>query len=93
LWALVVPLMFYGAGMVGSVNCAGDIVLHRGGAGSRAVGTLRQTSDLGLVVGPLAAGSMIDAIGYGAPFIAFPILMVSAALGVQLSTLRSVRGA
>jgi MFS family permease len=93
LWALIVPLMFYGAGMVGSVNCAGDIVLHRGGAGSRAVGTLRQTSDLGLVVGPLAAGSMIDAIGYGAPFIAFPILMVSAALGVQLSTLRSVRHA
>ena len=93
LWALVVPLMFYGAGMVGSVNCAGDIVLHRGGAGSRAVGTLRQTSDLGLVVGPLAAGSMIDAIGYGAPFVAFPILMVGAALGVQLSTLRSVRGA
>lgn len=91
VWALAIPLMFYGAGMVGSVNCAGDIVLHRGGAGSRAVGTLRQTSDLGLVVGPLAAGSMIDAIGYGAPFIAFPILMVSAALGVQLSTLRSVR--
>jgi MFS family permease len=91
VWALAVPLMFYGAGMVGSVNCAGDIVLHRGGAGSKAVGTLRQTSDLGLVVGPLAAGSMIDAIGYSAPFIAFPILMVAAALGVQLSTWRSFR--
>jgi tellurite resistance protein TehA-like permease len=91
VWALALPLMFYGAGMVGSVNCAGDIVLHRGGAGSRAVGTLRQTSDLGLVIGPLAAGSMIDAIGYSAPFIAFPILMVGAALSVQLSTLRPVR--
>jgi DHA1 family bicyclomycin/chloramphenicol resistance-like MFS transporter len=91
VWALALPLMFYGAGMVGSVNCAGDIVLHRGGAGSKAVGTLRQTSDLGLVVGPLAAGSMIDAISYSAPFIAFPILMVAAALGVQLSTWRSFR--
>jgi MFS family permease len=91
VWALALPLMFYGAGMVGSVNCAGDIVLHRGGAGSRAVGTLRQTSDLGLVIGPLAAGSMIDAIGYSAPFITFPILMVGAALSVQLSTLRPVR--
>src|SRR4029078_11211922 len=93
LWALVVPLMFYGAGRGVPVDCAGGMLLHGGGAGSRGVATLRQTSDLGLVVGPLAAGSMIDAIGYGAPFVAFPILRVGAALGVQLSTFRSVRGA
>lgn len=88
---LAIPLLFYGSGMVGSVNAAGDIVLYRGGAGSRAVGTLRQTSDLGLVIGPIAAGSIVDAFGYSAPFIAFPMLMVAAVLGVTLPAVRSSR--
>ncbi len=65
--------------MVGAVNAAGDIVLHRGGAGSAAVGALRQTSDLGLVVGPIAGGAIADSFGYSAPFIAYPILMLGAA--------------
>jgi MFS family permease len=53
--------------------------LHRGGAGSNAVSALRQTSDLGLVVGPIAGGAIADSFGYSAPFIAYPILMLVAA--------------
>ncbi len=80
LWWLAIPLIFYGAGMVGSVNCAGDIVLQRGGASARAVGSLRQTSDLGLVVGPLLAGVITDAFSYDAAFIFFPAIMICAAV-------------
>ncbi len=67
--------------MVGAVNAAGDIVLHRGGAGSKAVGALRQTSDLGLVVGPVVGGAIADSFSYSAPFIAYPILMLGAVGG------------
>lgn len=79
VWLLVIPLVIYGTGMVGAVNAAGDIMLHRGGAGANAVGSLRQTSDLGLVVGPLVGGAIADSFSYSAPFIAYPILMVGAA--------------
>lgn len=78
-WLLVIPLVLYGCGMLGAVNAAGDIVLHRGGAGARAVGALRQSSDLGLVIGPVVAGALADSFGYGAPFIVFSVLMVAAA--------------
>ena len=79
VWLLAIPLVTYGIGMVGAVNAAGDIVLHRGGAGASAVGSLRQTSDLGLVVGPLVGGAIADSFSYSAPFIAYPILMMGAA--------------
>jgi MFS family permease len=75
----VVPLILYGSGMVAAVNSAGDIVLQRGGGGSRAVGALRLCSDLGLVIGPFLAGTLADAYGYGAPFVVFPIMMGCAA--------------
>ncbi len=78
-WLLAIPLVFYGCGMVGAVNAAGDIVLHRGGAGSKSVGSLRQTSDLGLVVGPIVGGALADSFSYSAPFIVYPILMLMAA--------------
>lgn len=80
VWWLTIPLVFYGIGMVGAVNCAGDIVLHRGGASAKAVGSLRQTSDLGLVIGPLLAGAIADAFSYDAPFIFFPAVMLCAAV-------------
>jgi len=79
VWLLAIPLVLYGCGMVGAVNSAGDIVLHRGGAGSNAVSSLRQTSDLGLVVGPIVGGALADSFSYNAPFIAYPILMLGAA--------------
>lgn len=90
-WLLAPPLVLYGIGMVGSVNSAGDIVLHRGGAGSRAVGSLRQTSDLGLVIGPIAAGALADAFSFRAPFLVFPVLMLMAAVGVVFSGLHASR--
>jgi MFS family permease len=90
-WLLAPPLVLYGIGMVGSVNSAGDIVLHRGGAGSRAVGSLRQTSDLGLVIGPIAAGALADAFSFRVPFLVFPVLMLVAAVGVIVPNLRSAR--
>lgn len=92
-WMLAFPLVLYGVGMVGAVNSAGDIVLHQGGAGSRAVGSLRQTSDLGLVIGPIVAGSIADSFSYAAPFIAFPVLMIVAAVGVMLQSVRSPQSA
>jgi len=90
-WQMALPLVLYGIGMVGAVNSAGDIVLHQGGGGSRAVGSLRQTCDLGLVIGPIAAGSIADAVSYSAPFIVFPILMVIAAIGVLLPSSRTTK--
>jgi DHA1 family bicyclomycin/chloramphenicol resistance-like MFS transporter len=84
-WWLAPPLALYGIGMVGAVNSSGDIVLHRGGAGSNAVSSLRQTSDFGLVIGPIAAGSIADAFGYSAPFIVFPVLLIVAAVGVRFT--------
>ncbi len=83
-WLLAIPLVFYGCGMVGAVNAAGDIVLHRGGAGSKAVSSLRLTSDLGLVVGPVVGGAIADSFSYSAPFIAYPILMLAAAVAGAL---------
>jgi MFS family permease len=88
VWMLALPIVFYGSGMVGSVNSAGDIVLHRGGGGSRAVGALRQTSDLGLVIGPIVAGTIADVFSYRTPFVAFPILMIVAAIVGALASSR-----
>jgi DHA1 family multidrug resistance protein-like MFS transporter len=85
VWILVFPLVLYGCGMIGAVNSAGDIVLHRGGADSRAVGALRQTSDLGLVIGPVVAGALADRFGYGSPFVVYPVLMICAAAAGMLA--------
>lgn len=90
-WMLALPLVLYGMGMVGSVNSVGDIVLHRGGAGSSAVSSLRQTSDLGLVIGPVAAGILADAFGFAVPFTVFPLLMLVTTAGIILPGLRSSR--
>lgn len=78
LW-LPAPLALYGIGMVAASSSGGDIVLQRGNGGAQAVGVLRLSSDLGLVIGPFVAGSLADALGYRSPFVAFPILMAGAA--------------
>lgn len=78
-WMLV-PLMLYGAGMVAASNAGSDIVLQRGGLGSRAVGLVRLSSDLGLVLGPVLGGVLSDAYGYRAPFVALPIVTAFAIL-------------
>jgi hypothetical protein len=84
-----IPLVVYGVGQVAAVNAGGDIVLRRGAGSSRAIGLVRLSSDLGLVVGPIVAGAMQDVFGYGAPFAALPVLTgLSLAAAVYLLLLR-----
>jgi hypothetical protein len=75
---MVLPLVVYGVGQVAAVNAGGDVVLRRGGGSSQAIGQLRLSSDLGLVIGPIAAGALADWLGYGAPFAMLPVLMLIA---------------
>ncbi|CAN5787241.1 MFS transporter [soil metagenome] len=77
---MVVPLVLYGAGQIAAVNAGGDIVLQRGAGSSRAIGLVRLSSDLGLVIGPVVAGAMQDAFGYGTPFATLPALMWCSAI-------------
>lgn len=91
VWWLTLPLVLYGTGMIGSVNAVGDVVLQRGGAGAKAVGSLRQSSDLGLVIGPIGAGFIADAFGDGAPFVTFPVLMAIAVAAVLIPNRRMTR--
>jgi MFS family permease len=83
------PLVVYGVGQVAAVNAGGDIVLRRGAGSSRAIGLVRLSSDLGLVIGPIVAGAMQDILGYGAPFVALPVLTGCSVVGaVYLLLLR-----
>jgi MFS family permease len=43
-------------------------VLRLGGQGGRAVGLVRFSTDVGLVVGPFAVGALADLFGVAAPF-------------------------
>jgi MFS family permease len=77
IW-IAAPLALYGAGQVAATSAGGDIVLHLGNQSPRSIGMVRFTSDLGLVIGPYITGSLSDAFGYGAPFIALPAMMLIA---------------
>jgi len=59
-------------------------VLHLGRQSPRSVGLVRFTSDLGLVIGPYLTGARSDAFGYGAPFLALPVMMlIASAVALQ----------
>jgi predicted MFS family arabinose efflux permease len=77
---LIVPLALYGAGMVAAANAGSDLVLQRGGLSGRAVGMVRLSSDLGLVLGPYATGALSDAFGYRTPFVALPVVTAGAVI-------------
>jgi MFS family permease len=77
---LALPLIPYGIGQVLVTNAAGDLVLHLGGRGRQAIGIMRLSSDIGLVVGPWVSGALMDAVGYGAPFAILPLISIGAAL-------------
>jgi MFS family permease len=79
IW-LAIPLIPYSAGQVLVTNAAGDLVLHLGGRGRQAIGLLRISGDLGLVIGPFVSGRLMDMAGYGAPFALLPVITIGAAL-------------
>lgn len=73
----VAPAMaIYAIGAVASNIAAGDQLLRLGGQGGKAVGLMRLSSDVGLVLGPAAAGALADLAGAEAPFIALAVLTV-----------------
>jgi len=77
-FVIAFPLVLYGLGQVSASSAGGDIVLHLGGQSAKAVGMVRFSSDLGLVLGPYVTGVVSDSFGYRAPFVALPIMMVIA---------------
>lgn len=77
---LVLPMAFYALGIVSCNSAGGDLLLRLGGGGGRAVGMVRLTSDIGMVIGPAAAGALADAAGVTAPFVALAALSAAGAI-------------
>lgn len=77
---LVAPLVLYAAGQVTGNSAAGDRILRLGRRGGRAVGLVRLSSDLGLVLGPASVGLLADLAGVAAPFVALAALSGTAAV-------------
>ncbi|MDQ3695780.1 MAG: MFS transporter [Chloroflexota bacterium] len=89
---LLPPMALYAVGQITSNSAAGDLVLRLGGGGGRAVGLLRFTSDVGLVVGPLLIGLLADLAGVGAPFLVLCGLTATGAITTWWLGRRSHRG-
>lgn len=66
---IALPLVMYSVGQVAGNSAAGDLILRMGGGGGRAVGAVRLSSDVGMVVGPAFAGFLTDFSGVEAPFV------------------------
>lgn len=79
---LLLPMVLYALGEVSGNISAGDLVLRLGGGAGKAVGMVRLTSDLGMVLGPILAGVLADHYGVRAPFIAVGVMSFVAALMV-----------
>jgi predicted MFS family arabinose efflux permease len=87
---LLGPIALYAIGQVAGSSSAGDLVLRLGGGGGRAVGAVRLSSDIGLVVGPAAVGALADASGVDAVFV---VLGSTALLAMVVATLLGRRRA
>ena len=74
VWWLLAPMALYAVGEISANSAAGDLLLRMGGGGGRAVGMVRLSSDVGIVIGPAFAGWLADEAGLGAPFVAFGVL-------------------
>lgn len=82
LWVAIAVMLVAGAGSA-LVNPAqqavlADVVGHRSGGGVVAVSSM--ASDLGAVLGPLAAGAIADAAGFGWAFSITAVLLAVSAL-------------
>lgn len=86
---LLPPMMLYAVGQVVGNSAAGDLLLRLGGHGGRAVGMVRFTSDIGLVVGPAAVGVLADAAGVAAPFAVLALVTAGAAVAARWTSSRS----
>jgi MFS family permease len=91
-WLIGVPASLYALGSVAGNSSAGELLLRLGGGGGRAVGLVRITSDTGMVLGPVAAGMLVDEFGVRAPFLALSALSLLGA-AMALRTTRARRGA
>ena len=67
---LAAPLALYAMGQVAGNSSAGDLILRTGGGGGKAVGAVRLSSDIGMVIGPALAGIIADSAGVEASFVA-----------------------
>ena len=81
-WWLIVPLSVYCLGQVCANTAAGDRLLRLGGQGGRAIGFVRFSSDIGLVVGPAAVGALADLFGVASPFAVLAALTAVFALAI-----------
>jgi MFS transporter, DHA1 family, multidrug resistance protein len=81
VWVLIALLCAYGfaAAFMGTAPAAlvGDAA---GGRGGQPVGVFQAFSDLGAIVGPLAAGLLLDSFSYPAAFGSAVVLLAGAAL-------------
>ena len=82
------PIALYAMGQVAGNSSAGDLILRRGGGGGKAVGAVRLSSDIGMVVGPALAGAIADTAGVEAPFWVLGALSLICSGAVVVSRLR-----
>ena len=88
---LVLPMGLYALGQVAGNSAAGDLLLRLGGGAGRAVGMVRLTSDVGLVVGPVAVGALADAYGVATPFVMLAACSAAGAIIAFGALMRRVR--
>lgn len=87
-WVFAGPVALYAMGQVAGNSSAGDLILRKGGGGGKAVGAVRLSSDIGMVVGPAAAGVIADVAGVEAPFWVLGALSIACAGAVGASRMR-----
>lgn len=81
IWVLTGLLACYGVGASMATNASTAIVGDVAGARSgMPIAVFQMTSDLGSIVGPLAAGLIADSLGIGSAFVVGAALIGSAAL-------------
>lgn len=84
---LAAPLFLYAVGQVAGNSAAGDLILRLGGGGGQAVGAVRLSSDVGMVVGPAVVGVVADVSGVEAPFSIFGAVALVAMAGATLGSI------
>lgn len=91
--AISVPLVMYAVGQVAGNSAAGDLILRTSGGGGRAVGAVRLSSDVGMVVGPAFAGLLTDLAGVEAPFTLLGAAgLIAGCVSIAVRSMSSRRG-